>query len=113
PMKISKLTEEYEIIVRAIADTIPPEIISVYWTPTEPIQNETVFVYVTVSDNVGIANVTAVLNTSGSKWTEKLLSYGYGTYCLVLTELGDIDSVSFYIIVYDLSGNFIESNKYT
>ncbi|MEQ9714534.1 MAG: right-handed parallel beta-helix repeat-containing protein [Candidatus Asgardarchaeum sp.] len=113
PMKISKLTEEYEIIVRAIADTIPPEIISVYWTPTEPIKNETVFVYVTVSDNVGIANVTAVLNTSGSKWTEKLLSYGNGTYCLVLTELGDIDSVSFYIIVYDLSGNFIESNKYT
>lgn len=69
------------------------KIISVYWTLTEPIKNETIFVYITVSDNVGIVNVTAVLNTSGSTWTEKLLSYGNGTYCLVLTELGDIDSV--------------------
>jgi len=90
-----------------IHDDEPPSIKNVRHEPLYPMENETIYFYAEVTDNVAVASVQLnyTLN-GGATWLLQDMTLTEGnTYSTSMGPFNQFKIVGFYVIAYDFSGN--------
>ena len=99
---------EYEVI-----ELRPPTILGVWRDIEEPMEGETVHIYVNISDESGISMVILSYNASGSL-VEMFMMYNesVGAYVATIPPYPAGTLVSYKIYVYDVYDNMAVSDEY-
>jgi hypothetical protein len=108
-------THSYEV-----ADLTPPEITVIGWSPQQPSSNETVEVFVNVTEPITASGVETVLFSyldSYGQWWNTTMSYDQqsGLWKVIIPQQVHNTTVEFYIIAYGKAGNMAvndDSGKY-
>ena len=113
-MGFSNTTGYYTVEVKEYEtpDTQSPTIISVMWSPEIPFVNSTLTIFVTVTDNVGIRNVTAQITINGTTETYMLTKLGNETYFVTINTPQFAANISVIIEATDVNNNAVTSNTY-
>ena len=98
-----------------VLDITPPEIIDVFWTPSEPAEGEIVTVYVNITDNVNVSLAILSYSTDGISWTNVSMSYNFSIDLWVgsIPGMSALTEVRFKIYANDTSGNWGVSDEYS
>ena len=88
-------------------DTTPPSIGDITWSPSNPLSNEAIDVYVTVTDESGVDRVLLDYY-DGSLWrnlTMGVVSYPPPQYWASIPALGAAGTIEMWVLAWDLEGN--------
>ena len=90
-----------------IQDDEPPVIKNVRHEPLYPMENDTIYFYADVTDNVAVASVQLNYTLDGgATWSlQDMTLMGGNTYSTSMGPLNQFQIMGFYVIVYDTSGN--------
>lgn len=100
-----------------VSDSIPPEIVAVDWTPTQPTPNDTVKVSANITEPVNASEVSKVLFSfmdCFGQWWNTTMTYDdeSGLWNVIIPQQPHNTTVKFYIIAYDNAGNIAVDNNY-
>ncbi|MFW9843303.1 MAG: hypothetical protein ACFFEV_01875, partial [Candidatus Thorarchaeota archaeon] len=79
-------------------------------TPSEPLNGETVYVNVTVTDSSALENITCHYRVNGGDWTNvSMTPEGGDKYSANISSFSEMDDVDYYIRAFDSSTDKMES----
>ena len=105
------VSDEYGYVVR---DITAPQIISIWWNPSEPSEYQPVVVYANITDNVGVSSAILSYSADGISWTNVSMIYNatIGLWVGEIPGMAPLTEVRFKVYTNDTSGNWNISGEF-